>query len=234
MSRRMFVWDWMDRAIKFSDFVWLLAVTKFEEISIQTNYQEIKNNHGAVFWSSTVHFHMLSLKHTKNYGFDYIWTFAIKMTEILLYLESYDSHLILFICMKNTWKRITQFLHNDFSKKDQSFTKEWNVIYHTTTLKQSLYMTGQTLSNPGGWGTPISWQSAHEGGAVVSSNTDRLYPPRSILGTHFCQWLSGPQGHSAAGRIMFMINSSNTIGIRTPRICHVMAVKNYKDGRTKT
>lgn len=123
MSRRMSVWDWMDRDIKFSDFIWLLAVTKFEEISIQTNHQEIKNNYGAVLWSSTVHFHMLSLKYTRNYGFDYIWTFAIKMTEILLYLASYDSHLILFICMKNTWKRITQFYIMTLAKRIKALPK---------------------------------------------------------------------------------------------------------------
>ena len=46
-------------------------------------------------------------------------------------------------------------------------------------------------------------------------HTDRLYPPRNIPGTHFCYRLSRPQGHSAAGRIMSMKNSSDTIGNRT-------------------
>ena len=32
----------------------------------------------------------------------------------------------------------------------------------------------------------------------------RLYSPGNIPGTHFCQRLSQPQGHSAAGRIMSM------------------------------
>ena len=43
----------------------------------------------------------------------------------------------------------------------------------------------------------------------------RLYPSENIPGTHFCKRLSQPQGHSAAGRIMAMKNSSNTIGNRT-------------------
>ena len=43
----------------------------------------------------------------------------------------------------------------------------------------------------------------------------RLYPPGNIPGTHFCLRLSQPQGHSAAGRIMSMKNSSYTIGNRT-------------------
>ena len=40
-------------------------------------------------------------------------------------------------------------------------------------------------------------------------------PPGNIPGTHFCQRLSRPQGHSAAGRIMSMKNSNDTIGNRT-------------------
>ena len=38
--------------------------------------------------------------------------------------------------------------------------------------------------------------------------TGRLYPPKSIPGTHFCQRLSQYQGHSAAGRIVSMENES--------------------------
>jgi len=43
----------------------------------------------------------------------------------------------------------------------------------------------------------------------------RLYPLANIPGTHFCYRLSQPQGHSAAGRIMSMKNSNDTIGNRT-------------------
>ena len=45
--------------------------------------------------------------------------------------------------------------------------------------------------------------------------TGRLYPPGNIPGTHFCQRLSQPQGHSVARRIMSMKNSNDTIGNRT-------------------
>ena len=45
--------------------------------------------------------------------------------------------------------------------------------------------------------------------------TGRLYPPGNIPGTHFCWRLSQPQGHSAAGRIMSMKNSNDTVGNRT-------------------
>jgi hypothetical protein len=45
--------------------------------------------------------------------------------------------------------------------------------------------------------------------------TGRLYPQGNIHGTHFCWRLSRLQDHSAAGRIMSMKNSSDTIWNRT-------------------
>jgi hypothetical protein len=44
--------------------------------------------------------------------------------------------------------------------------------------------------------------------------TGRPLPPRKILGTHFCQRLSRPQGHSAAGKITSIEKSSDLIGNR--------------------
>jgi len=34
--------------------------------------------------------------------------------------------------------------------------------------------------------------------------TGRIYPPGDIPGSHFCYWLSRPQGHSAVGRVKEM------------------------------
>jgi hypothetical protein len=45
-------------------------------------------------------------------------------------------------------------------------------------------------------------------------HTGRIYPPGNIPGTHFCWRLSQPQGHSAAGRIMSMKISNDSIGNR--------------------
>ena len=54
--------------------------------------------------------------------------------------------------------------------------------------------------------------------------TGRIYPPGNIPGTHSCWRLSRPQGHSAAGRIMSMKNSNDTIGNRTRELPTCSAV----------
>jgi len=57
--------------------------------------------------------------------------------------------------------------------------------------------------------------TAQDGGKVVILTYRPPLPPGSAPGTHFCQRLSRPQGHSAIGRIMLIKNSSDTSWDRT-------------------
>jgi hypothetical protein len=53
------------------------------------------------------------------------------------------------------------------------------------------------------------------GGEVVSLTRQSPFNPRKIPATHFCYRLSGPQGHSAAGKVRSSEKSNDLIGNRT-------------------
>jgi hypothetical protein len=58
--------------------------------------------------------------------------------------------------------------------------------------------------------------------------TGRLYTCGNTPGTHFCQRLSRPQGHSATERIMSMKNSNDNSGNRTRDLPACSAVSQKK------
>ena len=65
-------------------------------------------------------------------------------------------------------------------------THFWVVVVDEVKVKQSLYRSGLPLRVPGGWGSQISWQSAHEGGKVVRPTHWLPLPPRKY------SWYSFP------------------------------------------
>ena len=89
------------------------------------------------------------------------------------------------------------------------------LVFGNLTLCKRQSYSIRCLDRPGGLQeaeAPRFQDNRHMKVVKLSAlRTGRIYPQENIPGTHFCQRLSQPQGHSADRRNMSMKNSSDII-----------------------
>ena len=77
-----------------------------------------------------------------------------------------------------TYPQLRLWWHHTFWYRDNNVLKYSEESGDKVKVKQSHYRPEQAQKVPGGWGSQISRQSAHEGGKVVSPTHQPLFTPR--------------------------------------------------------
>jgi hypothetical protein len=93
-----------------------------------------------------------------------------------------------------TWKGLQKGTEQSYVTRDcrPLLILQWHWVFYQSIakgegvkVKLSRYKPGQALGVPGGWGSRISRQLAHESRNVSPTHRPSL-PPGRIPGTHFC------------------------------------------------
>jgi len=101
--------------------------------------------------------------------------------------------ILILICVVRKSSLTTYVTFNQWVLIPSESLHDWRFYTLARTSKQSHYRPGQALRAPGGWGSHISRQSAHEGGKVVSPIHRPPLPPGNIPGTYFFRGWVNPR-----------------------------------------
>ena len=148
-----------------------------------------------------------------NLSLKFSRVFCLTVEDVTDRLSRYFSTELPLYATKNPGRQVFPLFH--FLQNQAYLIVEGGNFQHVKGKGEAVPL--QARSGPKGSRKlrfPDFMTTAQHGGKVSLKHRPPL-PPENTPGTHFCQRLSRPQGHSATIRIMSLKNFHDTIGNRT-------------------